>query len=56
MEECDYLELPQRINALLHCVCLVWVYCEHYRHPARLVVLMQETSNLVVELVSACVW
>ena len=52
MEEGDYLELPQRFKPMFHVVCLVWANSKHYRHPARLIVLLQEVSNLVVDLVS----
>ena len=52
MEECDYLELPQRFPAMFHVVCLIWANSEHYRKPARLVVLLQEVSNLLITIVS----
>jgi dynein heavy chain len=51
VEECDYLELPLRFPAVFHVVCLIWANSTHYRHPARLVVLLQEVSNLVIDLV-----
>ena len=51
LEECEYLELPLRFPAVYHVVCLIWANSTHYRHPARLVVLLQEVSNLVIELV-----
>ena len=52
MEEVEYLELPQRFMPLFHCICLVWANCAHYRRPARLVVLLQEICNLLIELVT----
>ena len=51
VEECEYLELPLRFPAVFHVVCLIWANSAHYRHPARLVVLLQEVSNLVIGLV-----
>jgi len=53
MEECDFIELEQRITALFHVICLVWANSKHYRQPARLIVLLQEISNLILDLVSA---
>ena len=55
LEECEYLELPLRFPAMFHVVCLIWANSAHYRHPARLVVLLQEVSNLVINMVRTCV-
>ena len=52
MEECEYVELEQRFLPLFHTISLVWTHSKYYRQPARLVVLLQEISNLIVELVS----
>ena len=52
MEECDFLELEQRLPAIYHLVCLIWSNSKYYQQPSRLVVLMQEISNLMIELVS----
>ena len=54
LEECDYLQLPLRFPAVLHIVCLIWANSTHYRRPAKLVVLLQEVSNLVIDLVCHC--
>lgn len=51
MEGMEYLELPKMFPPLFHTLCLVWTHCQHYQQPARLVVLLQEVSNLVIELV-----
>jgi len=53
MEECDFIELEQRITALFHVICLVWANSKHYRQPARLIMLLQEISNLILDLVGA---
>ena len=50
LEEGDYLELLDKIAPVMHVLCLVWANCEHYRQPARLVVLLQEMCNLMIEL------
>ncbi|XP_041830036.1 dynein heavy chain 9, axonemal-like isoform X1 [Melanotaenia boesemani] len=33
----------------MHTVCLVWTSSRHYNTPARLVVLLQETCNLLIQ-------
>ena len=53
MEEAEYGELEQKFPPLFHTICLVWRHSRHYQQPARLVVLLQEISNLLVELVMA---
>lgn len=52
MEENDFLELYQRLSPMFHCVCLAWANCQHYQQPARIVVLLQEISNLMIGVVS----
>ena len=52
MEESDFVELPKCLVPLFHLICLVWVNCKHYQQPSRLIVLLQEISNLMMELVS----
>lgn len=51
MEECEFHELKCKLTPMFHCVCLVWSHCAHYQQPARLVVLLQEISNLIIALV-----
>ena len=51
IEESDFAELSDRLEPMFHCLCLVWSHCEHYQQPARLVVLLQEITNLMIDLV-----
>lgn len=55
MEECEYGELEQKFPPLFHTISLVWAHSKYFRQPARLVVLLQEISNLIVELVTSSV-
>ena len=50
LEEGDYIELLDKIPAVMHVLCLVWANSQHYRQPARLVVLLQEMCNMLIEL------
>ena len=48
----DALEFPEIIpllKPLMHCVCLVYSSSLYYNTPARIIVLMQETCNLLIE-------
>ena len=51
MEETEYVELPKIFPPFFHTLCLVWTHSHHYQQPARLVVLLQEVSNLIIDLV-----
>lgn len=52
IEETDFAEVPQLLGIMFHLICLVWANSEYYQQPARLVVLLQELSNLMIEMVS----
>ena len=52
LEEADFVDLEQLLGPMFHCLCLVWAHCNSYQKPARLVVLLQEISNLMLEQVS----
>ena len=55
MEETEYADIPKRFPPFFHTLCLIWTHCEHYQQPARLIVLLQEVSNLIIEMVcSTC--
>uniref|UniRef100_A0A3B5KZ59 Dynein, axonemal, heavy chain 9 n=1 Tax=Xiphophorus couchianus TaxID=32473 RepID=A0A3B5KZ59_9TELE len=51
-EELENTELPGvkgQIKAFMHTVCLVWANSRHYNTPGRLIVLLQETCNLLIQ-------
>ena len=54
MEESEFQELDQKIRIVFHLLCLIWVHSTHYQKPARMVVIMQEMSNLIVHQVREC--
>lgn len=39
------------IPALFHTLFLIWSNCQSYQRPARIVVLLQELCNLLIEQV-----
>lgn len=52
IEQLDYDHLEQHVAPLMHVICLVWANSDYYNVPARIVVLLQETFNLIIEMVS----
>lgn len=56
MEEGDFEELEQRLPAIYHLICLIWSHSKHYQQPSRLVVLLQEIANLMIELVRVYIY
>lgn len=52
MEESDFVELGNLLPPLFHCLCLVWAHCKYYQQASRLVVLLQEITNLMLDQVS----
>uniref|UniRef100_A0A8C9XQ20 Dynein axonemal heavy chain 17 n=1 Tax=Sander lucioperca TaxID=283035 RepID=A0A8C9XQ20_SANLU len=49
METAEFPDVQAQIGPLMHTVCLVWATSRYYNTPARLVVLLQETSNLLIQ-------
>lgn len=55
-EELENMEFPDvkgQIKAIMHSVCLVWANSRYYNTPGRLVVLLQETCNLLIQQVKS---
>ncbi|TMS22638.1 hypothetical protein E3U43_012903 [Larimichthys crocea] len=49
MENTEFPEVRGQIGPLMHTVCLVWANSRYYNTPARLIVLLQETCNLLIQ-------
>ncbi|NXX48555.1 DYH17 protein, partial [Tricholaema leucomelas] len=50
MEQVDYFQLQPYVDRLLCTVRLLRAHCQHYRSPARGIVILQEICNLLVEM------
>ena len=50
IEQTDMGEIEPKLNALYHLVALIWASSEYYRSPARVVVLLQEVGNFIIEI------
>ncbi|XP_071659244.1 dynein axonemal heavy chain 9-like [Patagioenas fasciata] len=49
VERVEFSEGKPFLLPLLHVVCLIWVTSKHYNMPVRIVVLLQEICNLLIE-------
>ncbi|KAG7506656.1 dynein heavy chain 9, axonemal [Solea senegalensis] len=49
MESAEFPEIRRQIGPLMHMVCLVWANSRYYDDPARLIVLLQETCNFLIQ-------
>ncbi|KAL7886390.1 hypothetical protein AOLI_G00041110 [Acnodon oligacanthus] len=53
VEEVEFSSLHALIRPLFHLIFLVWTHCSSYRLPARIVVLLQELCNLIIQQASS---
>lgn len=50
LEQADFENCDRHFAPLMHTVCLIWSLCKHYQIPGRIVVLLQEVCNLLIDL------
>ncbi|XP_063046887.1 dynein axonemal heavy chain 11 [Engraulis encrasicolus] len=48
-EERSFPQLGQQMAPLFHTLCLLWTHCRHYCTPKRIVTLLQQLSNLLID-------
>ena len=53
IEQTDMAEVAPKLSALYHLVALIWASSDHYRTPVRVVVLLQEIGNFIIEITKA---
>ncbi|XP_076856222.1 dynein axonemal heavy chain 9 [Brachyhypopomus gauderio] len=49
LENIEFSEVKGRIGPLMHVVCLVWSNSKYYNTPARLIVLLCQICNLLIQ-------
>ncbi|XP_075026233.1 dynein axonemal heavy chain 9-like [Calonectris borealis] len=49
IEKVEFSAVKPFLVPLLHVVCLIWVTSKHYNVPGRIVVLLQEICNLLIQ-------
>ena len=52
MEQYDFSELDKILPAILHVVGLLWANSKYYCSAPRIIVLLQELCNMIIEMVS----
>uniref|UniRef100_A0A8C3FY90 Dynein axonemal heavy chain 17 n=1 Tax=Chrysemys picta bellii TaxID=8478 RepID=A0A8C3FY90_CHRPI len=43
-------QLSPYIDSVMYTVCLIWANSEHYNTPSRIIVILQEICNLLIEM------
>lgn len=56
MEKEGFPHFETFIPALFHTLFLIWTNCQSYQRPARIVVLLKELCNLLIEQVRFFIW
>lgn len=52
IEETDFPESKPLLRPMMHVVCLVWANSLYYCHSAKLIVLLKQICNLIINQVS----
>ncbi|ELK38011.1 Dynein heavy chain 17, axonemal [Myotis davidii] len=50
MEQADFTALPTFIAKVLYTICLIWANSKHYNTPSRVIVILQEFCNQVMDM------
>ncbi|XP_059763861.1 dynein axonemal heavy chain 17 isoform X1 [Balaenoptera ricei] len=50
MEQADFTMLPTFIAKVLYTICFIWATSEHYNTPSRVLVILQEFCNQLIEM------
>ena len=51
-EEVDFNELLPKLAPLIHVVCLIWSNSQYYNTAPRIIVLLQEICNSLIDQVN----
>lgn len=49
IEETDFAETRPLLKPMMHCVCLTWANSKYYCQSARLIVLLRQICNLLID-------
>ncbi|CAG5123285.1 unnamed protein product, partial [Candidula unifasciata] len=50
LEQTEFDECGKLLAPLLNTVCLIWANSEYYNTPARIIVLLQEICNMIIDM------
>ncbi|XP_043549538.1 dynein axonemal heavy chain 11 isoform X1 [Chiloscyllium plagiosum] len=48
LEESNFTEIEPLITPLFHTICLIWSHSRYYCFPSRIIILLQEFCNLII--------
>ncbi|KAG8443036.1 hypothetical protein GDO86_011741 [Hymenochirus boettgeri] len=49
LQETEFTEIWKLMPPLLHTVCLIWTHSKFYNIPSRIIILLQEFGNLLID-------
>ena len=52
LEQCDFDMSEKLLAPMFHCLCLVWSNSKYYNTAGRVVVMLTEMCNMMIEFVS----
>ncbi|TSL75253.1 Dynein heavy chain 17, axonemal [Bagarius yarrelli] len=50
IEQMEYSLLPKFTKPMMHTLALIWANSKYYRHPERIIVILQEICNLYIDV------
>ena len=50
-EQAEFDESAKSFAPMMNALCLVWANSEYYNTPARIIVLLQEICNMIMQMV-----
>lgn len=50
-EQAEFDESIPFLAPMMHTICLLWAKSQYYNTPARIIVLLQETCNMMINQV-----
>lgn len=45
-------QVPTFITKVMFTICFIWANSEHYNTPSRIIVILQEFCNLLIDMVA----
>jgi dynein heavy chain len=49
LENTDFRDMQSLLRPLIHCVALVWANSRYYRTSAKIITLVREIANLIIQ-------
>ncbi|OAF71285.1 Axonemal beta dynein heavy chain 17 [Intoshia linei] len=50
LEQTDFDMITDLCHCLMHAICIMWANSEFYNHPTRIVVLLKQITNLLINM------